>query len=111
MFESKRRDGKKGVTLLYRLYTSEMDDMEETREFVSKLGEAKFKPDFSLDMVVKGHVDNFKKNRVKLKLDHAKMHVTSQEFKFGDVLQLLKVMDFFGDGTEAVTSNPVFKVL
>ena len=54
-----------------------MDDMAEMRHFLSKVEETKLEPDVQLNMLLKGQVDTFKKNRIRLRMDYILAHITS----------------------------------
>lgn len=75
---------------------------------------AKFHPDAKLEMKIGGYLDTFKKNRIRLSLDHISAHLTSKEFRLAQLLELMKVMKVFGEDEreiESITSLPPFKLL
>lgn len=90
-----------------------MDDMNEIRELLTKVEETSLQPDLQLNMILKGHADTFKKNRIRIRMDYILAHITSNEFKLKEVLTLLKLLGAFGEGEEieALINNPAFKLL
>jgi hypothetical protein len=64
-------------------------------------------------MVLKGHVDTFTKNRIRIRMDYIKAHLYSKEFKLADLLHFMEKLELFGDeySSSEITSNPVFKIL
>lgn len=65
-------------------------------------------------MELRGHLDTYKKNRIRVRMDYIRAHLFSKEFKLSQLLELMKVLQAFGEdeGTiNTVTSNPVFKLL
>lgn len=75
-----------------------MDDMNDIRELLSKVDEATIQPDLQLNMSLKGHVDTLKKNRIRIRMDYILAHITSNEFKLKEVLNLMKLIGAFGEG-------------
>jgi hypothetical protein len=64
-------------------------------------------------MELRGHLDTFKKNRIRIRMDHISAHLSSKEFRLADLLKFMQILEVFGDEStlDEVTSNPVFKLL
>jgi HD superfamily phosphohydrolase len=90
-----------------------MDDLANLRAFLEKFEESAVNPDLHLEMVLKGQVDTYKKNRIRIRMDYIKAHIISKEFKLKDITDLMKIVSAFGEGEEAemIMNNPAFKLL
>jgi hypothetical protein len=40
-------------------------------------------------MELRGHLDTYKKNRIRIRMDHIRAHLFSQEFKLAQLLKLM----------------------
>ncbi len=91
-----------------------MSDMEDIHEFTKKLEEAAFHPDAKLEMELRGHLDTYKKNRIRVRMDYIRAHLYSKEFKLAQLLELMRIFQAFGESAEeigAIINNPAFKLL
>ena len=88
--------------MLYRIYTSEKDDINDIRELLSKMEETQLRPDARLEMELRGHLDTFKKNRIRIRMDYIRAHLFSKEFRLAALMQLMRAIKMFGDEEEAV---------
>jgi hypothetical protein len=91
-----------------------MNDLDDLHTFTKKLEEAAFHPDARLEMELRGHLDTYKKNRIRVRMDYIRAHLFSKEFTLAQLLELMKILEAFGDDEEtvnAVVNNPVFKLL
>lgn len=55
-----------------------MEDMKDFESLADKLGEGEFKPDVNCSLVLKGHLDTFKKNRIRINADYINIHLISK---------------------------------
>lgn len=65
-------------------------------------------------MELRGHLDTYKKNRIRVRMDYIRAHLFSKEFRLTQLLELMKILQAFGDDEETVNSvinNPAFKLL
>lgn len=65
-------------------------------------------------MELRGHLDTHKKNRIRLRMDYIHVHLFSKEFRLTQLLELMKILQVFGEEEETVNTilnNPAFKLL